>query len=188
MPSLDDFLAPFALPRAVTVAVMVSSLDGRATIGGRVGRLTGSADQLVLATIREQAGAVVIGAGTHRTEGYGRLLDPKARERRLENGLREEPELVVLRRNGPGITDVWRELRERHPERLIVSEGGPTMLGVELENGLIDELVLAVSPTLIGARQESRVVEHATPLGTALEFLACATAGGFVFLRHRVLP
>ncbi len=72
---------------------MVSSVDGRATVDGRVGDLTGAADQKVLLGVRELAAAVVVGGNTVRAEGYDRLLDDDARPRKAR-GLHAEPELV----------------------------------------------------------------------------------------------
>jgi riboflavin biosynthesis pyrimidine reductase len=184
--SFDEFLASLAHLPATTVAMMVTSVDGRATIGGRVGNLTGKADQRVLMTLREHAAAVVIGSGTKTAEGYDGLLDDDAKARRLKLGLPAEPELVVLTRQGPSPTEVWAQLRERHPGSVIASEGGPTMLGVELEQGLIDELIICVAPMIVGGEHEKRIVEHPGPLGIGLELVDSAQSEGFTFLRYGV--
>jgi len=52
---------------------MVSSVDGAATLDGRVGTLTGPADQRLLALLRALADVLIVGAGTIRAEGYGPL-------------------------------------------------------------------------------------------------------------------
>lgn len=185
---IDEFLAPLtgAGQDALTVAVMVSSVDGRATIGGRVGELTGAFDQRVLLGLREHAAAVVIGAGTQRAEGYDRLLDDGARARRSAAGLPEEPELVVLSHSGAPLGETFSALRARHPTALIVSEGGPTALGSEVTAGLIDQLVLCISPRIVGDSSQKRIIELVAPLGLQLELLAHAVTGGFVFLRYGV--
>src|SRR5436190_23396522 len=78
---------------------MVASVDGATTLDGRVGRLTGPADQALLRRLREESDAVLVGAATVRTEGYGALLRPEARERRQrERGL-AEPLLCVVSRD-----------------------------------------------------------------------------------------
>jgi hypothetical protein len=69
--SFDGFLARLAELSASTVAMMVTSVDGRATIDGRVGELTGKPDQRVLLGLREHAAAVVIGSGTKDAGGAG---------------------------------------------------------------------------------------------------------------------
>ncbi len=183
---IDTFLAQIAQSGAITVAVMVSSVDGRATVGGSVGELTGHADQRVLLGIREMACAVVVGASTARVEGYDGLLDEQAQARREARGLSAEPELVVVSRSGPSVTEIWSGLRTRYPNALIASEGGPTMLGVEVESGLIDQLVLCVSPHLVGDNSQKRVIEHASPLGIKVQLLDSTSAEGFVFLRYGV--
>ncbi len=184
--SFDGFLARLAELSASTVAMMVTSVDGRATIDGRVGELTGKPDQRVLLGLREHAAAVVIGSGTKDAEGYDGLLDDAAKSRRTGRGLPAEPELVVLDRPGPSPAEVWARLREQTPDALIVSEGGPTMLGVELEQGLIDQLIICVSPMVVGGADEKRIVEHSGALGIGLELLDWTSSEGFVFLRYRV--
>ena len=73
---------------------MVTSVDGATAIGGRVGRLTGPADQALLRRLREEADAVLVGAATVRAEGYSTLLRPEARERRMRARGSEEPLLL----------------------------------------------------------------------------------------------
>ena len=84
---------------------MVASVDGATTLDGRVGRLTGPADQELLRRLREEADAVLVGAATVRAEGYRALLRPDARERREREGGSAEPLLCVVSRDanlGPG--------------------------------------------------------------------------------------
>jgi riboflavin biosynthesis pyrimidine reductase len=84
---------------------MVTSVDGGTTLGGRVGRLTGPADQGLLRRLREEADAVLVGAATVRAEGYSRLLRDDVRERRARERGAAEPVLAVVSRDanlGPG--------------------------------------------------------------------------------------
>ena len=84
---------------------MVTSVDGATTLDGRVGRLTGPADQALLRALREAADAVLVGAATVRAEGYSRLLRDEARERRQRSRGSAEPLLCVVSRDanlGPG--------------------------------------------------------------------------------------
>src|ERR1700691_644876 len=92
-PDVAAFLAPLAEAGAITVAVMVSSVDGRATVGGQVGELTGTTDQEVLLGVRELASAVVFGGRTVRAEGYASLLGAEAQARRRARDVPAEPEL-----------------------------------------------------------------------------------------------
>jgi riboflavin biosynthesis pyrimidine reductase len=84
---------------------MVTSVDGATTLDGRVGRLTGPADQLLLRRLREEADAVLVGAATVRTEGYSALLRPDARERRLRERGCAEPLLCIVSREATLATD-----------------------------------------------------------------------------------
>lgn len=76
---------------------MVSSVDGRATLGGRSGALSGPADRALFHGLRSTVDGVLVGAGTVRTERYGRII-PKAatRERRRERGLSDEPLACIV--------------------------------------------------------------------------------------------
>lgn len=181
---IPSFLQPLTEAGPITVAVMVTSVDGRATVAGRVGELTGSADQQVLLGAREHAAAVVVGGRTVTAEGYTSLLGDDARARRQAGGLPPEPELVVFTRQSPPPVELWRQLRERHPDGLIVCEGGPTLLGLIVEQRLLDQLVLCVSPQLIGDDTQKRLLEHPGELDVRLRLLAATTSEGFLFLRY----
>jgi riboflavin biosynthesis pyrimidine reductase len=107
--SLTALAPPFSRPTAGDLPAialnMVASVDGATTLDGRVGRLTGPADQELLRRLREEADAVLVGAATVRAEGYSTLLRPEARERRLAARGSEEPLLCVVSRDanlGPG--------------------------------------------------------------------------------------
>ena len=57
----------------------VSTLDGRAALDGSTRPLGGPADLEMLLSLRAVADAVLIGPGTVRAEGYGRLVGPPRR-------------------------------------------------------------------------------------------------------------
>ena len=78
-------------------ANMVASLDGHATIGGRVGDLTGPADQAMLIALRGWSDVVLVGAGTIRAEGYGVLELPRQiRDARLAVDRAPHPVLAIV--------------------------------------------------------------------------------------------
>ena len=181
---IPSLLRPLASAGPLTAAVMVTSVDGRATVDGRVGHLTGSADQQVLLGAREQAAAVVVGGRTVHNEGYEGLLGDEAQARRKARGLPPEPELVSFTRASPSPPELWRELRERHPEGLIVCEGGPTLLGLIVEARLLDQLVLGISPRIVGDDSQKRLIEHAGALDVELQLLAATVSESFLFLRY----
>jgi riboflavin biosynthesis pyrimidine reductase len=79
-------------------AMMVTTLDGAAAgPDGLSGSISGDADQLVFASVRRHADAVLIGAGTLRAERYGpmRAREEDAEARR-SRGQAPAPQLVVV--------------------------------------------------------------------------------------------
>jgi riboflavin biosynthesis pyrimidine reductase len=79
---------------------MVSSVDGRATIEGRTAALGSEADTLLLTELRAIADAVLVGTGTIRAEGYGRLVgNPERVARREAAGLAPTPTLALISRS-----------------------------------------------------------------------------------------
>jgi riboflavin-specific deaminase-like protein len=76
---------------------MVSTADGRASIGGRSGPLGNRADRELFRGLRGAVDAVMAGAGTVRAERYGRIIPEEARrQRRVELGLSEEPLACIV--------------------------------------------------------------------------------------------
>jgi len=76
---------------------MVSTVDGRASIGGRSGPLGNPADRELFHALRAGVDAVMVGAGTLRSERYGRIIPEAARRRRRrERGLSEEPLACIV--------------------------------------------------------------------------------------------
>lgn len=93
----SDEQTPGASPRPYLVLNMVSTLDGRATLGGRSGPLGNRADRELFHALRTAVDGVMAGAGTVRVERYRRLVrDERAREIRRERGLAEEPLACIV--------------------------------------------------------------------------------------------
>jgi riboflavin-specific deaminase-like protein len=65
--------------RPYTFFNFVMTLDGRAALDGSTRPLGGPADLEMLLSLRAAADAVLIGPGTVRAEGYGRLVGPDRR-------------------------------------------------------------------------------------------------------------
>jgi riboflavin-specific deaminase-like protein len=79
---------------------MVSTIDGRAQVGGSTGGLGEAADLEMLLELRALADAVLIGTGTLRVEGYARLIGSEERRARREAaGLTGDPVAVLLSRS-----------------------------------------------------------------------------------------
>src|SRR4051812_43523405 len=68
----------YAVPQRRWLRVnMVSTLDGAATgDSGQTGSINNEADRRVFHLLRSMADAVLVGAGTARTEGYGPAVVP----------------------------------------------------------------------------------------------------------------
>jgi riboflavin-specific deaminase-like protein len=79
---------------------MVASVDGRAAIEGRTQALGSATDTLLLTELRALADAVLIGSGTLRAEGYGRLVgNPDRAARRTAADRPPTPTAVILSRS-----------------------------------------------------------------------------------------
>jgi riboflavin-specific deaminase-like protein len=83
--------------RPYLVLNMVATLDGRTAIGGRSGPIGNEADREIFHGLRTQVDAVMAGAGTVRTERYGRIIkNDELRARRVRDGLAEHPLALVV--------------------------------------------------------------------------------------------
>ncbi len=76
---------------------MISTVDGRASLGGRSGAIGDIADRQLFHALRADVDAVMAGAGTVRAERYGRIIaDASTRRRRVQHGLSEEPLACIV--------------------------------------------------------------------------------------------
>jgi len=217
--------------RPYVVANMVSSADGRATIGGRSSPLGSEADRAVFHSLRAQVDAVLAGTGTLRTERYGRIIrDAELRAERERAGLPGDALAVVVSRSGAlpldlplfsepeqpvaifvsvepppievdapvkvtrlpagasPLTAAFANLRVDFGVRALLCEGGPTILGAMLDEDLVDELFLTLSPKLAGGAPAKHVVEG-PPLSDApieLAIVELLESGDTLFVRYRV--
>jgi riboflavin-specific deaminase-like protein len=83
--------------RPYLILNMVSTVDGRASIGGRSRPLGSPSDRELFHALRRAVDAVMVGAGTARSERYGRIIrDPSRRRERHGRGLRAEPLACIV--------------------------------------------------------------------------------------------
>jgi riboflavin biosynthesis pyrimidine reductase len=83
--------------RPQVILNMISTADGRATLNGRSGTLSSSADRALFHGLRSAVDAVLVGAGTVRVERYGRIIpDAARRELRRRHGLSDEPLACIV--------------------------------------------------------------------------------------------
>jgi riboflavin-specific deaminase-like protein len=92
-----DFGSRAPSGRPYVVLNMVSSLDGKAAVGGKTSALGGEADRLLFHNLRTQVDAIMAGAGTVRAERYGRAVkSDELRKKREDEGLDPEPLMVIV--------------------------------------------------------------------------------------------
>jgi riboflavin biosynthesis pyrimidine reductase len=189
--------------RPFVLANFIATLDGRAAVRGSTRGLGSPADLEMLLELRCLPDAVLVGPGTLRAEGYGRLVrSEERRSYRESRGLAPDPLLVTITRGTdipalPGIEqpvivyadadsprEALADLRGRGVGS-VLCEGGPRLFGALLADGLVDELCLTLAPTLTGERGAPRVVEGGA-LGTHVdaEPLWILRAADELFLRY----
>jgi len=89
--------APADSKRPYVILNMASTLDGRASIGGRSGPIGNRADRELFHALRARVDGVMAGAGTVRVERYGRIIANEATRRaRVARGLNEEPLACIV--------------------------------------------------------------------------------------------
>jgi riboflavin-specific deaminase-like protein len=91
-----DPWADAPLDRPHVALNFATTLDGRATIDGRSGKIGDDADTAMLVELRTRFDAVMIGAGTMRAERYGRIVAGPDQQRRRERLDRAADPLVVI--------------------------------------------------------------------------------------------
>ncbi len=92
---------PRSPERPWVMLCMVTSVDGSVSVQGRSGPLGGPVDWAVLSALRGCADAIVVGAGTARSEDYGPpSAAAEVRERRLARGQEAVPLLAVVSGRG----------------------------------------------------------------------------------------
>jgi riboflavin biosynthesis pyrimidine reductase len=201
----DDLVGEAAAPegRPWVSGIMVSSLDGRATLEGTSRQLGGPQDLEMLRALRRRADALIVGPGTVAAEGYGPLPCPAVLVTRSfalpwEAGLFAAPgqRVLVYTRADGSVPDlpadvelvpeddlraVVADLRARGIERLLC-EGGPTINRALLGAGLLDELFLTLSPVVSGEGPPIVADGPSAPL----TLRSVATADGDLYLRYSV--
>jgi riboflavin biosynthesis pyrimidine reductase len=175
----EDLVDLYRPPRLPWLRVnMVSTVDGAATgESGKSGSINNEADKRVFGALRAQCDAIVVGAGTARTEGYrvasvpvvivsqrgvvpeqlrdaepGRVILATGTE---SAGLAEARDLLgpanVIATGAAGVdlVAVKAALVERGLRNLL-SEGGPSLLRDLIASGAADELTVTLVPRAVG--------------------------------------
>lgn len=123
--------------RPYVVLNMVATVDGAATVGQRTAPISNPADRALFHELRAQVDAVLVGAGTVRTERYGRLVrDPRRRERRLARGLTPDP-LAVVVSGRLALTPDLPLLADQHSRVLVVTASQGELDGCAAQVGYL---------------------------------------------------
>jgi riboflavin biosynthesis pyrimidine reductase len=141
---------------------MVATADGRASVGGSTRALGSDADTLLLTELRALADAVLIGSGTLRAEGYGRLVrEPGRVARRHAAGLDATPLAVLLSRSLDLPWDAGLFAAADQPVLVYTSAGGapPVADPARGEGATPDE----AAPPAVAAPLEVVRLPEATP-------------------------
>lgn len=83
-----------------TIINAVGTLDGRGAVGGKSTSIGGEVDHRLMRNIRACVDAVLVGAGTLRSENLTLTVDETLAERRRKRGLNEQPLSVILTGSG----------------------------------------------------------------------------------------
>lgn len=164
---------------------MISTVDGKVTLGGRVGSITHPVDQKLLRRLRAESDAVLAGAETVRVERYSTLgVVPSPALVVVSRSLDFPPDhpalhdtagpLIFLTTSDGTVEGATREIHylrgdgPLHPllERLrsefgierIVCEGGPHLNAWLFAEGLVDEMFLSISPLIVGGESSLTAV------------------------------
>jgi riboflavin-specific deaminase-like protein len=88
---------PAPSDRPWVIVNMIASIDGATAVEDRSGGLGGPPDRSMFRALRELPDAILVGASTVRTEGYGPVrLDDAAIRRRRARGQTDTPRLVIV--------------------------------------------------------------------------------------------
>jgi riboflavin-specific deaminase-like protein len=159
----------------------VTTLDGRAAIGGRSGPIGSEVDTEMLQRLRTRFDAVMIGAGTMRAERYGRIVsDPQLRAYRERTLLTHDPLAVIVSNrlelpwdarlfaDGGGRVVVFTASEEEPPETATQVTMVRHPDGVELDKALewlltergIKSVLCEGGPTLHGRLREGDLADE----------------------------
>jgi riboflavin biosynthesis pyrimidine reductase len=192
--------------RAFVRLNMVSSADGGSALSGVSGGLGNRDDHAVFAALRARADAVLVGMATVVSEHYGvpRRSDLEMFVIAKDADISGDPDLFAsgratlvlpedagsvpagvpaLRVGAAGRVDL-RAVRTMLAGKVVMMEGGPTLAGLMVSLGLVDELFLTVAPRVIAgtsARVAHGLDADPTPWELAHGFV---DEQGFLFLRY----
>ncbi len=192
--------------RAFVRLNMIASADGGSAVAGVSGGLGNRDDHAVFGALRAAADVVVVGMSTVIAEHYGptpaegpdlyvvsgtpditgdmSLFESGRATLVLPEGAPAPPAGVSVVRAGDGPYVDLRELVAMLDSKVALTEGGPTLAGAMVAQGLIDEFFLTLAPRVV-AGGSARVVHgaNADPAPWDLRH-GFVDDEGFLFLRY----
>ena len=200
--ALSGWLTGVRNQRPFVIWKVAATLDGRVAAADGTSRwITGDEARAAVHRLRATCDAVVVGSGTALTDdpqltvrdadGSAAARQPLRvvvdRRGRLPAGARVLDDAAathVSRASAPA--DLLAELFDRDVRRVLL-EGGPTLAAGFLRDGLVDEAVVHLAPTLLGAGP-SLVGDLGIPTiagALSLEIIDVTRLGGDVEIRLR---
>lgn len=185
---------------------MIASVDGGTAVAGVSGSLGNRDDHAVFGALRAHADGVLVGLGTVVAEQYHVPPDPDLQIYVVADVpdvsgdlelFRSGRATLVLPDDAAPAPDGVPELRAGTagqvdlaavaaalPGAVLIAEGGPTLAGVLVASGLIDEFFVTIAPRVIAG--SSTRVAHGPDAGPALWQLEHGFVDdeGFLFLRY----
>jgi riboflavin biosynthesis pyrimidine reductase len=98
----------------------------------------------------------------------------------------EVADVVIAGERAVDLRRAIAALRERGA-RAVLAEGGPSLNAQLAAAGLLDELCLTLSPSIVGGDAKRIVTGPALDPTPALELRSVCEADGYLFLRYRTL-
>ncbi len=198
--------SPVPADRALVRLDMITSVDGASAVAGLSGGLGNRDDRAVFSALRAVADVVIVGLGTAMAEHYHSpsrddlqiyvIADRPAIEGNEALFASGRATLVLpvdappapvgipeLRAGSDGAVDLDAVVRAL-AGKVAVLEGGPSLAGLMLSRGLVDEFFVTVSPRVVaGAAARIAHGPDADPSPWRLEH-GFVDDDGYLFLRY----
>ena len=192
--------------RAFVRLNMITSIDGGTAVAGMSGGLGNRDDHAVFGALRAAADAVVVGLGTAVAEHYhptpesgpalyvvsetpdvgtvAGLFASTHTTLVLPEGTDEPSVAAPVIRAGPGPFVDLAQLVAQLSGKVVLAEGGPTLAGAMVADGLVDEFFLTLAPRVV-AGNAGRVVHGGDADSAPWELRhGFVDDEGFLFLRY----
>lgn len=115
------------------------------------------------------------------------LVSSKTPREYIEYLEQREYDYISVGDNHVDLAEALRVLYEKYACRTLRTDSGGILTSVLLEQGLVDEISLIVSPCLVGTREPTVFRSLRLPQNMALKLISCEPLGGELSLRYSVL-